>query len=182
MLFSDSRTLQFIVKRTTKVEPCCWRITNESPRPAIPKRMLVCGRSCGRRSTGHPAGPWPGCRRSSTALGHGRPFRVKRIRAYPGCRRMFSTRLPEKGTCTPEKDGLFTAKTDSYTEHPPTSRIGSYLKLNKSSRQWGPFRLPQKSHGWRSHFKSSHSRFRGTSRWSDVVSERGSADHFSRSA
>jgi hypothetical protein len=34
-------------------------------------------------------------------------------------------RLPEKGACTPEKAVLFTAKTDSSTEHPPTSRIGS---------------------------------------------------------
>ena len=50
---------------------------------------------------------------------------VDRLRAYPGCMQMFSMRLPEKGACTPEKAGLFTAKTDSYTEHPPTSRIGS---------------------------------------------------------
>jgi hypothetical protein len=34
-------------------------------------------------------------------------------------------RLPEKGACTPEKAGLFTTKTDSYTEHSPTSRIDS---------------------------------------------------------
>ena len=34
------------------------------------------------------------------------------LRAYPGCRRMFSIRLPEKGARTPEKAGLFTAKTD----------------------------------------------------------------------
>jgi len=52
-------------------------------------------------------------------------FRTLDLRAYPGCRRMFSIRLPEKGACTPENAGLFTAKTDSYTEHPPTSRIGS---------------------------------------------------------
>jgi len=40
-------------------------------------------------------------------------------------RRMFRMRLPERGACTPEKAGLFTTKTDSNTEHPPTSRIGS---------------------------------------------------------
>jgi hypothetical protein len=47
------------------------------------------------------------------------------FRVDPGCRQMFSMRPPEGGACTPEKAGLFTAKTDNNTEHSPTSRIDS---------------------------------------------------------
>ena len=49
---------------------------------------------------------------------------------------MFSKRLPEKGACTPEKAGLFTTKADSYTEHSPTSRIGSDTRRRRALRRF----------------------------------------------
>ena len=60
---------------------------------------------------------------------------------------MFSIRLPEKGACTPEKAGLFTAKTDSYTEHSPTSRIDSYTKpgTNQYLARCGVLAYPERA-------------------------------------
>ena len=55
---------------------------------------------------------------------------------------MFSMRLPEKGACTPETAGLFTVKTDSYTEHSPTSRIDS--KQDRRSLLTGCAGIPVK--------------------------------------